>query len=81
MPMDNDIQKNHLKAYGLAYWVLDNNLEVDWLLNYRGGSFMCDFFEEIEKSLWGYFADKFKNLKNVATSYQNKIELSKIERE
>ena len=42
--MDNDIQKNHLKSYGLAYWVLDNILEVDWLLNYRGGSFMCDFF-------------------------------------
>ena len=39
IPMD-DSQSNHLKAYGLAYWVLTNNVEVQWLLNYRGGSFM-----------------------------------------
>lgn len=37
--MDMD-QKNHLKAYGIAYWVLENNVEVRWLLNYRGGSFL-----------------------------------------
>ncbi|MCP9757141.1 asparagine synthetase B [Lacihabitans sp. CCS-44] len=40
IPMD-DSQKNHLKAYGLAFWVLKNyETEIDWLLNYRGGSFM-----------------------------------------
>jgi hypothetical protein len=40
IPMDQT-QKNHLKSYGLIYWVLANyELEVDWLLNYRGGSFM-----------------------------------------
>lgn len=39
IPMD-DSQSNHLKAYGLAFWVLQNDIEVDWLLNYRGGSFM-----------------------------------------
>jgi len=49
IPMDEQSQTNHLKAYGLAYWVLQNQLEVDWLLNYRGGSFMCTFLEEIEK--------------------------------
>ncbi len=38
IPMDNG-QKNHLKAYGVAYYVLKNNLDVDWLLNYRGGAF------------------------------------------
>jgi len=38
VPMD-DAQKNHLKAYGVAYWVLQHQQEVDWLLNYRGGSF------------------------------------------
>ena len=38
IPMDN-MQKNHLKAYGIAYYVLASNLDVDWLLNYRGGSF------------------------------------------
>ena len=38
VPMD-ETQKDHLKAYGVAYWVLQNQQEVDWLLNYRGGSF------------------------------------------
>ncbi|HOI87043.1 MAG TPA: asparagine synthetase B [Lentimicrobium sp.] len=39
IPMDKT-QKNHLKAYGIAYWTLEQNVEVSWLLNYRGGSFM-----------------------------------------
>lgn len=39
IPMDKD-QKNHLKAYGIAYWVLKHDVEVYWLLNYKGGSFM-----------------------------------------
>lgn len=39
IPMD-DTQKNHLKAYGIAYWALKQNTEVKWLLNYRGGSFL-----------------------------------------
>ena len=38
IPMD-ETQTNHLKAYGIAFWVLQNQTEVDWLLNYRGGSF------------------------------------------
>lgn len=39
IPMDNT-QRNHLKAYGIAYWTLTQDVEVSWLLNYRGGSFM-----------------------------------------
>ncbi len=39
IPMDEKSQKNHLKAYGITYWVLDQGLEAWWLLNYRGGSF------------------------------------------
>lgn len=38
IPMD-DTQKNHLKAYGATYWVLENGGEADWLINYKGGSF------------------------------------------
>jgi hypothetical protein len=46
VPMD-EAQKNHLKAYGIAFWVLKSfEQEVDWLLNYRGGSFM---FPETQK--------------------------------
>ena len=36
----DDTQRNHLKAYGVAYWCLEKGLTVHWLLNYRGGSFL-----------------------------------------
>jgi hypothetical protein len=35
-------QTDHLKAYGLAYWCLEQGFDVEWLLNYRGGSFMVE---------------------------------------
>ena len=41
-------QKNHLKAYGIAYYTLQNAIKVDWLLNYRGGSFLIKHYAEIE---------------------------------
>lgn len=41
IPMDLK-QTNHLKAYGIAFWGLEKGIDVDWLLNYRGGSFMVD---------------------------------------
>jgi hypothetical protein len=39
IPMDLT-QSDHLKAYGIAYWVLKKDTNVEWLLNYRGGSFL-----------------------------------------
>ncbi|MBU0764847.1 MAG: asparagine synthetase B [Bacteroidetes bacterium] len=48
IPMDEE-QKNHLKAYGIAYWTLQNGIEVQWLLNYRGGSFLIQYHLEIEQ--------------------------------
>lgn len=48
--MDKE-QKEHLKAYGIAYWVLQKNIEVDWLLNYRGGSFMFKYAKILEQEL------------------------------
>jgi len=50
IPMDNT-QKECLKAYGLCYWALSKQLEVDWLLNYRGGSFACEAQPAIENEL------------------------------
>jgi len=47
IPMDDE-QKDHLKSYGIAFWVLKNNQEVNWLLNYRGGSFMMNYDQNIE---------------------------------
>ncbi len=45
IPMDNT-QTNHLKAYGVAYHALKKGYEVQWLLNYRGGSFAVPFDTE-----------------------------------
>jgi hypothetical protein len=47
----DDTQKNHLKAYGIAYWILEREVEVSWLLNYRGGSFMCRHNQQIENEI------------------------------
>ena len=47
IPMD-EVQKNHLKAYGIAYWILEKEVEVKWLLNYRGGSFMFKHNKALE---------------------------------
>nr|WP_248722542.1 asparagine synthetase B [Seonamhaeicola sp. ML3] len=49
VPMDVENQKNHLKAYGITYWVLKKELKVKWLLNYRGGSFLIPDTEAIQK--------------------------------
>jgi hypothetical protein len=46
IPMDLQ-QTDHLKAYGIAYLALTKNIPVDWLLNYRGGSFLMDYSEII----------------------------------
>lgn len=48
IPMD-EAQKDHLKAYGVAFSVLEFDKEVEWLLNYRGGSFMTVMYDEFEK--------------------------------
>ena len=39
VPMDKT-QTDHLKAYGLAFWALERGARIDWMLNYRGGSFL-----------------------------------------
>ena len=48
IPMDEK-QRNHLKSYGLAYWELKREHDVDWLLNYRSGSFALSYDENAEK--------------------------------
>lgn len=50
IPMD-DSQKNHLKSYGIAYWIIEKGQEVDWLLNYKGGSFITEHNTLIEKEI------------------------------
>lgn len=50
VPMD-EIQSDHLKAYGLVYWALQRGEPVDWLLNYRGGSFLMSDFQGLSHEL------------------------------
>ena len=47
VPMDLQ-QTNHLKAYGLAYHMLSQGVQVEWLLNYRGGSFLAHLQQAME---------------------------------
>ena len=68
IPMDV-VQTDHLKAYGVAFSVLKHNQNVDWLLNYRGGSFMMDATPRIQQEC---------TLKGVYTETVGATQLSKI---
>ncbi len=48
VPMDRR-QENHLRAYGLTYWALRQELKSEWLLNYRGGSFLLPDRPEVRR--------------------------------
>jgi hypothetical protein len=58
VPMDGS-QNNHLKAYGLTYWVLEQGVAAEWLLNYRAGAFLLPDRPDIrrEAALRGVTAD------------------------
>tara|TARA_B100000989_G_scaffold48890_2_gene32006 strand:- start:12832 stop:14091 length:1260 start_codon:yes stop_codon:yes gene_type:complete len=47
LEMNHD-QNDHLKAYGVAYNVINSGNKVEWLLNHEGGSFMFNYSKEIE---------------------------------
>jgi len=49
LPMDETSQQNHLKAYGITYWALNKSYKANWLLNYRGGSFLLPDSEDIRR--------------------------------
>lgn len=48
IPMD-EAQSDHLKAYGIAFKALEMGKKVEWLLNYRAGSFVIDSDPEIAR--------------------------------
>lgn len=48
IPMDES-QRNHLKAYGIAYFILQHDIHLDWLLNYRGGSFLVPWSSTLQQ--------------------------------
>jgi len=46
--MDAEDQKDHLKAYGVTYWVIEKGVEAYWMLNYKGGSFAFPYHKNFE---------------------------------
>lgn len=50
IPMD-EAQTDHLKSYGIAFWCLEHNITVEWLLNYRGGSFLVPHLKALEEEM------------------------------
>jgi len=84
--MDEE-QKNHLKAYGIAYWTISKQVEVDWLLNYRGGSFLIKYNKTVEDELkirgvsYEVMADgKVVNLLNEISDPSVNMEMVKLEK-
>jgi hypothetical protein len=49
IPMDESTQQNHLKAYGITFWALEQDFKTSWLLNFRGGSFLLPDDSRIRK--------------------------------
>ncbi len=49
IPMDYESQSNHLKAYGITYWLLEQQQKVQWLLNHRGGSFLTSYSDDLKR--------------------------------
>ena len=48
-------QTDHLKAYGITYSALADGETADWLLNYRGGSFLLDYSHYQQQGVYGCF--------------------------
>ena len=68
IPMDA-VQTDHLKAYGIVHGIIKKGITVEWLLNYRGGSFLMDSHDFISREC---------TLKGVALESVNAGNLSQI---
>ncbi len=84
IPMDEN-QSDHIKAYGIAFWSLENKHEVDWLLNYKGGSFLLKNDQVIENECIIRGVSYYKiNSSEVNTIYQiieqNNMEIVLLEK-
>ena len=86
IPMD-DTQSNHLKAYGVAFWLLENEVVIDWLLNYRGGSFLIPHLKNAEEELilrgvkYEVLADgQVNSIKNQIGNPETNMEIVQLEK-
>ena len=78
VPMDLT-QTDHLRAYGMAYWILTRGQTVEWLLNYRGGSFLLEDDPEIlaEARIRGVLVEDLDE--GAASAVHAEIEASNME--
>jgi hypothetical protein len=84
IPMDRE-QTDHLKAYGLTYWVLSQGLNAEWLLNYRGGSFLLPGLPGIKKEadkrgIYAVWVDEDEVNNIYATIERENMERVKLEK-
>ena len=86
VPMD-ETQSNHLKAYGVAFWLLENEVVIDWLLNYRGGSFLIPHLKNAEEELilrgvkYEVLADgQVNSIKNQIGNPETNMEIVQLEK-
>jgi hypothetical protein len=87
LPMDEVGQKNHLKAYGITYWVISQGVEAWWLLNYKGGSFAFPYTPTFEKECktrdvsFEVIADgQFANIRNDIANPEVNMDAIKLEK-
>ncbi len=84
IPMDL-AQRDHLKAYGIAFWTVKQGGKAEWLLNYRHGSFLLDDYSQLERlcRVRGVTFEKV-NGSQIATIYseieQNNMEVVPLEK-
>ncbi|HCN83855.1 MAG TPA: asparagine synthetase B, partial [Sphingobacteriaceae bacterium] len=83
----DESQKNHLKAYGIVYKTLQQSTEADWLLNYRGGSFLIKWVQNIENECkirgvsYEVIADgEVNNILNKISDPQVNMDMVKLEK-
>ena len=86
IPMD-ETQTNHLKAYGIAYWILTKDVSLDWMLNYKGGSFMVKHLQVFENECiirgvsYQVISDAQANdILNVIASPSSNMDVMKLEK-
>ena len=75
-------QKDHLKAYGAAFWIVGEQINVEWVLNFRGGSFIVDYYQilnlnKIDRSKKYYIYSGIGNPKSFESILKkNKIKIA-----
>ena len=84
IPMDQS-QNNHLKAYGIVYSILEKSINIEWLLNYRGGSFLVNSHQFIQtecriKGVTFENVDSNSLINIYSTIDQNNMDISLLEK-